>query len=237
LLQDGQLDVVQAGRTLKTSNFRKAYAKSQPPNTRDMLWTGLADLLQAYCSRSEIPWDFEGEQFLRHLQEEAEKNKQDSIPQAVQRMWTSPLRLRNKELCSILNFAVRSDSNDMVRPLAMLTRCVQVDHFSFTFTFRGLLFKQMMSGDGSAINLLCVTAGKADKLKNISETNLIFRGGGFDERHREFFTQNKKFRQPAYLATSFSKDVAKIFMGRAAKGQSKMLWLVRIHPVRKCGAI
>ena len=136
------------------------------------------------------------------------RNKQDSIPQAVQRMWTSPLRLRNKELCSILNFAVRADSNDMVRPLAMLTR---------------------------AINLLCVTAGKADKMKkDLPDTHLIFRGGGFDERHRDFYTANKKFRQPAYLATSFSKDVAKIFMGRAAKGQAKMLWLVRIHPVRKC---
>ena len=54
--RDDQLDVVQAGRTLKTSNFRKAYAKSRPPNTRDMLWDGLSELLQAYCSRSEIPY-------------------------------------------------------------------------------------------------------------------------------------------------------------------------------------
>jgi hypothetical protein len=38
----------------------------------------------------------------------------------------------------------------------------------------------------------------------------------------------------AYLATSFSKDVAEIFMARATKTQAKILWLVRIHPVRKC---
>jgi hypothetical protein len=49
-----------------------------------------------------------------------------------------------------------------------------------------------------AINLLCVTAGKrADRLKNVPDTNLCFRGGGFDERHREFFAdKGKKFRQP-----------------------------------------
>ena len=53
-------------------------------------------------------------------QEEANKNKHDTIPQAVQRMWTSPLRLRKKELCSILNFAVRCDAKEIVNPLTML---------------------------------------------------------------------------------------------------------------------
>eukprot|EP01045_Picozoa_sp_COSAG04_P053876 COSAG04_NODE_23771_length_332_cov_1.111588_1_plen_61_part_01 len=31
-----------------------------------------------------------------------------SIPTAVQRMWTSALRLRDREFCSILNAAVRA---------------------------------------------------------------------------------------------------------------------------------
>ena len=31
-----------------------------------------------------------------------------------------------------------------------------------------------------------------------------YRGGGFLDEHRGFFTPGKKFRQPAYLATSFS---------------------------------
>ena len=205
--QRAKLDVAQAGLTLKTSNFRKAYIKSRPPQTREMLWSGVAELLQAYCARTEIPWQFEGDQFLRHLQQEADQNKHDSIPQAAQRMWTSPLRLRKKELCSILNYAVRMDSKEMVKPLATLTR---------------------------AINLLCVTVGKSSERTNVPTTNLCFRGGGFDERHRDFFKENTKFRQPAYLATSFSKDVAKIFMGRASKSQAKVLWLVRIHPTRKC---
>lgn len=139
--------------TLKTSNFRAAYANSRPPQTREMLWDGVAQLLQAYCARTGIPWDYEGAQFLcllqvcaaiscaltttfpsnklrrlPHLtassvcalQEEADKNKHDTIPQAVQRMWTSPQRLRRKELCSILNFAVRCDGKEIVQPLAVL---------------------------------------------------------------------------------------------------------------------
>ena len=51
-----------------------------------------------------------------------------------------------------------------------------------------------------AINLLCVTAGKrTDRMNNVPDTNLCFRGGGFDERYRDFFTQGKKFRQPVRL--------------------------------------
>ena len=55
-------------------------------------------------------------------QDEANEHKHDSIPQAAQRMWTSPQRLRKKELCSILNFAVRCDGVEIVQPLAMLVR-------------------------------------------------------------------------------------------------------------------
>ena len=53
-------------------------------------------------------------------QEEADKSKHDTVPQAAQRMWTSPQRLRRKELCSILNFAVRCDGKEIVQPLAVL---------------------------------------------------------------------------------------------------------------------
>jgi hypothetical protein len=59
---------------------------------------------------------------VRAPQEEANEHQHDSIPQAAQRMWTSPQRLRKKELCSILNFAVRCDGTEIVQPLAMLVR-------------------------------------------------------------------------------------------------------------------
>lgn len=63
-----QLHLIRVGVTLKTSNFRKAYVKSTPPRTREMLWESVTQLLHAYCKRSDIPWDREGAQFLRALQ-------------------------------------------------------------------------------------------------------------------------------------------------------------------------
>ena len=63
--------------------------------------------------------------------------------------------------------------------------------------------------------------------------NVCFRGGGFDDRYRSFYVSGRQFRQPAYLATSFSRAVAAGFLGRSDSA-SKVLWLVRIDPLRKC---
>lgn len=63
--------------------------------------------------------------------------------------------------------------------------------------------------------------------------NVCFRGGGFDDRYRSFYAAGRQFRQPAYLATSFSRTVADGFPGCSAQ-PTKVLWLVCIDPQRKC---
>ena len=40
--------------------------------------------------------------------------------------------------------------------------------------------------------------------------------GGFDDAQRSFFATDRKFRQPAYLATSFDVNVANYFISRSA---------------------
>ncbi len=60
------------------------------------------------------------------------------------------------------------------------------------------------------------------------------RSGGFLDEHWGFFAEaGKQFRQPAYLATSFSRDVAMSFIARSGL-PSRVLWVVRIDPIRKC---
>ena len=129
------------------------------------------------------------------------------IPQAAQRMWTSALRLRGREFCFILNAAVRSDDDELADSTAGLTR---------------------------AINQLCVTTG-ASALQAAAHPpdSFCFRGGGFDDRYHSFYVSGRQFRQPAYLATSFSRAVAAGFLARTGSA-SKVLWLVRIDPLRKC---
>ena len=129
------------------------------------------------------------------------------IPQAAQRLWTSALRLRGREFCYLLNAAVRSDHDELADATAGLTR---------------------------AINQLCVTTGASALQSAVHPPgHVCYRGGGFDDRYRSFYVSGRQFRQPAYLATSFSRSVATGFLGRSDK-PSKVLWLVCIDPTRKC---
>ena len=80
------------------------------------------------------------------------------------------------------------------------------------------------------INTLCVSTPPRPPFP---PGDVCYRGGGFDDRYRDFFVPGRHFRQPAYLATSFSEHVADQFIVRAPEA-SKVRWLVRIDPVHKC---
>jgi hypothetical protein len=63
--------------------------------------------------------------------------------------------------------------------------------------------------------------------------NICFRGGGFDNKFRDFFAVGRRYRQPCYLATSFSQATAEAFIGRCSS-DVKVLWRVQIDPTHKC---
>ena len=112
------------------------------------------------------------------------------IHQAAQRMWTSAANLRGKKFCSILNGAVRGDSPRLAGTVADLCR---------------------------AINQLCVsTNGWAVHPPG----NVCYRGGGFDDQHQAFLRAGMMFRQPAYLATSFDPEKAKLVPSKSECGIS-----------------
>ena len=187
-----------SGRTFASSEYLREYTGAPAPDGALEIGETLGMLLRSYCRQEEIPWREEGRPFFRALQQEAMENAEElinQIPQAAQRMWTSALQLRGREFCFILNAAVRSDDPELVEATAQLTR---------------------------AINKLCVTAGSAHAPpgRQVGAThppeNLCFRGGGFDDRYRSFFVKGRCFRQPTYLATSFSRDVALRFLHRAS---------------------
>jgi len=193
------------GRTLASSSFRAAYAKAKAPADLMKLGSKLGRLIEAYCTANGIPYDDdEGEEFFDQLR--ADMSGDESVPQAVQRMWTSYRQLRGREFCAILNEAARDDSPDRVKPAAALTR---------------------------AINQLCVTPSGEEPRPPFPPEFLCFRGGGFDDRYRDFFAPGREFRQPAFLATSFLESTADGFIRRSAM-PVKAKWLIRIDPARKC---
>jgi hypothetical protein len=81
-----------------------------------------------------------------------------------------------------------------------------------------------------AVNQLCV-----DQRNPIHPTEYrAFRGGGFKEASRCFFETGKRFRQPAFLPTSFSYGVAKKFLPRRTPARSVIMWEIRIYRDRGC---
>jgi hypothetical protein len=201
-------------RTFASSNFKAVYDKTPVPTGPLELGAALQNVLREYCEAEGVDWPSEGQRFFGELQSEAMKNsgelaEADMIPIAAQRMWTSALSLAGREFCFIVNYAGRQDTPRFVEPLAVLSR---------------------------AINKNCVTErgpAAAATVQRHPSGNVCFRGGGFLDDHRGFFAAGQKFRQPAFLATSFSRGVAENFI-RMRGGDDCVLWTIRIDPERKC---
>ena len=204
------------GRTFASSNFKREYDTTQAPAGVGNLFATLQDLLRAHCETQDIRYrNDEGLRFFEGLQAEAHVNAGElageggGICQATQRMWTSTLQLRGREFSSILNAAVRDDTLELAPPAADMAR---------------------------AINQLCVNAGRQSSTRQHPPNNVCYRGGGFDDSYRDFFAVGRVFRQPAYVATSFSSGTADVFMRRSPL-PSKILWRIYIDPERKCNHV
>eukprot|EP01045_Picozoa_sp_COSAG04_P016512 COSAG04_NODE_1384_length_6988_cov_5.001161_1_plen_1277_part_00 len=191
-------------RTFANSNFKAAYDRAEAPKDQMELGAALVSFIQAYCEKERIPWGGgEGEDFFTRLRAEAMENADDPVEEMVQRMWTSTLQLGGKEFCFIINDGVRADEKESTSQLAKVAR---------------------------GINKLCVSVPPNPPFP---PDDTCYRGGGFDDRYRGFFAPGQRFRQPAYLATSFSRDKADLFIGRSDMPK-KVLWIVRIHPRDRC---
>ena len=90
-----------------------------------MLGSKLGAVIRAYCDANGILYDDdEGERFFEQLQADMAVGVEDSVPEAVQRMWTSFRQLRGLEFCAILNDTVRDDAPDRIGPAVALTRAI-----------------------------------------------------------------------------------------------------------------
>lgn len=73
---------------------------------------------------------------------------------------------------------------------------------------------------------------RSDKTISFPPGGRCYRGGGFDDAHRDFFVVGKKYRVPGFLATSFSEDKADEFLYRAhvIAGRPAIKWIIELDP-------
>jgi hypothetical protein len=198
-----------SGRTLCSSKFRGVYNKAKAPANLMELDGELTLVVKGYCAEHHITYDHdEGERFCDQLRKDMH-GEDDNMKDAVQRMWTSCTQLgpRGREFSFILNEVVRNDTTGCIGPAASLTRAIN--------------------------EKLCVTPADQEPQPPFPPDYVCVRGGGFDDKYRDFFARERMFRQPAFLATSFKESTAQTFMERS-KMQAKVKWLIHIDPDRKC---
>ncbi len=119
------------------------------------------------------------------------------VPRLAQRLWTSDATLdpspgtgavAARELCSLVNAALRYDDEELLRAALPLIR---------------------------AINSLCVVRGaRPERFVRHPPEHRCYRGGGLPGAHRAFFAPNQSYRVPGFLATSFDREVRRRASGR-----------------------
>lgn len=194
-------------RTFSKSNFRDEYKSAAPPEGPWELGAMLHQLIAWYCRKHKIPWKEEGHPFLKDLQKEAMEgeNAQELV----------------KEI---------SEAAQRVWTSAKVLRGREFC-FILNEAVRDDEAADATAVIARAINKLCVTIPPRPPFP---PGNVCFRGGGFDNKHRSFYKTNQEFRQPAFLATSFSEAVADGFIHRVPRKFDKVKWLIHIHPQHRC---
>ena len=197
--------------TLSSSRFKTCYAASLAPQKYLELFTSLDAFISAYCAHHGLPSE-EAASFFNRLSEHAMLRPEEvvrNVNAAAQRLWTSPLKLEgvapehHSELCSMMNRSIREDAAEVMQPLCVLIR---------------------------SINMLCIV--RRDPAKQFFPPRMCtFRGGELPLQHAEFFEAGKKYRVPGFLATSFSEDVAYRFLYmKFAEGRTPVKWIVELDP-------
>jgi hypothetical protein len=136
-----------------------------------------------------------------------EWNTEDDVYLASERLWTSMTQLEDEEggqfeFCFIFSQAIIEDRNSIVRACAILA-------------------------SGLKANLV---AARSDGTIAFPTNGECWRGGSFNMQHKDWFDSmvGKKYRIPAFLATSVKQTVTDTCMGMAeGEGFPVVQWKIQ----------
>ncbi len=205
-------------RTMNATMYHSTYVKTPkgPLKNNEQMWSVVSDLIAVYCAdilgRPVANCQQMASVFTQELQSKAAHAGATTRDLAMY-VWTSHSQLRGPSpmepvpLFSIIQNTIRQDG-----PIEAMKYAVQLARW---------------------VNELCIEPEfpPGDPVPDGSARKQVYRGTGFDNGCREFFTKDRKYRVPAYLATSTSKDVAMNFM-RNAKEPQRCMWYIQMSADR-----
>lgn len=197
-------------RTFATSNFKREYAKTGLVTIRHahLVMTYLDTFLYTFVHVYGITAEADGrlDPFLAALKCQVQRHPDPDA--AAEVLWTSATTFEgmgefNKELYSLLNRAIRDDHPDLAASTAAMARFLNA--------------------------LGCVSPTWHAPFPS---GGITWRGTGFDDSLRDFFTEGKEYRVPGFLATSSSHRNAQEFIYVEATAYDKpgVLWKVHVNP-------
>ena len=159
-----------------------------------------------------MSWDPQtpGGRYTKRLFQQENTNVDEQVRpgRSAVRLWTSAITEASlSEFCTILCEVVREDWPELMSHSASVMRAINQE--------------------------CCVGNHRLGEAAVRPPGGVCYRGGGFNDACRGFFTAERKFRQPAFLATSFQEHVARRFIARSTMS-SRVLWRIIIDPQRGC---
>lgn len=204
------------------TRFAKAYATAKIYNGSEELTTGIRKLTQFYAATrlAGCGADMAAiNAFVTALGAEQLESKRGTreylheVDAVAQRFWSSSRVLtmqdgKKVEFCSILNCLLREDREEKIKQLTRVCR---------------------------SINERSVTRGE---VVEFPEDRRLFRGGSLPDHHRSFFVPGKKYRAPAYVATTKIQQVTQGFLQKVHKdGLPPVLWIIHVDHRDGCSHV
>jgi serine/threonine protein kinase len=190
-----------------SSNFKREYewtaTKPLEASQTGRLLEAVRRVIESYCAHHKLD-QVRGDNFFLKLREEWQLT--DGIGIAAERLWTSAQTLdtgtgRHVEFCFVFSELLRKDPASLARSCAIIARALNM-------------------------NLI---AGRTESVA-YPQNGECWRGGGFDEQHRTFFTPGKKYRVPGFLASSLRKSVSQEFLFRAEAADYPVVqWCIKLN--------
>merc|ERR1712224_131879 len=109
------------------------------------------------------------------------------------------------QLCNVLNAVIRDDVENEIKVATMICRTINTRRVHRE------------------------NAGSNVDVQSYPPDGETWRGGGFRDEHKAFFnsTKGKKYRVPAFLATSKNRSVAAVFASGASKSHPCAIWCIK----------
>lgn len=199
-------------RTLATSNFKKVYQpmlEAGVPRRSTLLLFAVEKMVMLF-GRAHPGKGIEDclETFTSTTFRNMGTTLASDVSAAAEYLWTSTEMLGTVEFCSVLNTVIREDQAENI-----MHACVVVCSIN-----RLRLGVRGASG----------ARAEKSKLNKFPTKGRLYRGSAMPHEHLSFFNrEGRKFRIPAFLATSTSKRVAKKFCARIS-GIDVCIWTIHL---------